>query len=220
MSEYIEGEWKDYEFKMVTTADADLVAKHVREHFLPEETMNKFLGWSEENAVDHDRLVYWALSHGMSFIVLHKETQELAGVNLLLKGQTAGDGLVEVKPESQICKTIFGFLATLDEVTHEAFRNNFDSNYAEIFITAVPNKFGGHGIATEMYRRSLEYLKAKGFKTVKSGFSSPGTRKIGAKLGFDEIGRLYYKAHTKENGEKSFPTAGDEDFMQEVAKSL
>jgi len=220
MTEHIVGEWKDFTFKMVTTADADMIAKHVRDHFLRGEAMNILLGWSDDNGEDHDRLVEWALKHNMSFVALHKDTQELAGINLILNGQSSGDG-IQVEPKSEICKKIFSVLSKADEVSAQAFRNNFDAdNYAEIFITSVDSKFGGKGLATEMYHRTLEYLKAKGFKAVKSGFSSPGTRAIGEKLGFSEIGRLYFKTHVNEKGEKTFPTAGDEDFVKEVAKTL
>jgi hypothetical protein len=42
---------------------------------------------------------------------------------------------------------------------------------------------------TEIYRRSFELLRAKGYPAAESYFTSPFTRKVAVKFGFEELAR-------------------------------
>lgn len=72
------GEWKNFTFEMATENDAKEIYENVRNYFLVDETMNKHLGWCEDNAKDHEKMVDIALKHGLSFLVRDKETGEVS----------------------------------------------------------------------------------------------------------------------------------------------
>jgi len=67
----------------------------------------------------------------------------------------------------------------------EKMSNLYDAfgveEYAEFFVASCDAKYRRRGITTEMYRRNLEFLRAEGFKLVKSIFTSPFTRSIVSK---------------------------------------
>lgn len=66
------------------------------------------------------------------------------------------------------------------------------TRYADMFGLCVNPKFREMGLATEMYKRGLSYLKARGFEIVKCGFISPYSRKAGLKHGYKEFTRRYF----------------------------
>jgi len=82
--------------------------------------------------------------------------------------------------------------------------------YADLTVASVDPQFRGLGLATEMYKRTLELLKSKRIPVAKSSFSSPYTRKIAQKFGFEQIRRDYFKDFRDENGEKFFHNADDQ----------
>ena len=81
----------------------------------------------------------------------------------------------------------------LKESTESALESEFKcDHYAEISWTSVHPNWFGHGIATEMIERTLQLLKAKGYPVVTADFSHAGTKRIGQKLGFEELRRYYF----------------------------
>jgi len=73
----VEGDWKNFVFKLGTDSDGPEISQNIRDEFLRSETMNAYLGWSEDNAADHDKMVQLALSHGLSLIIRDKLTGEV-----------------------------------------------------------------------------------------------------------------------------------------------
>ena len=65
------------------------------------------------------------------------------------------------------------------------------SRCAELLLTCVDRKYRNQGLGTEMFRRSLSMLKQRGFPMAKGIFSSPISRRIGEKIGFEELARSY-----------------------------
>lgn len=79
--------------------------------------------------------------------------------------------------------------------------------YADFLMTSVDPEFQRQGLVTEIYKRSIALLRAKGYPVCKSVFSSPFTRKAATNLGFQEHSRLYFLDHKNEQGELILPNA-------------
>ena len=117
---------------------------------------------------------------------------------------------------AKILKCIARVIAEADETLQRDYPCPF---FAEIFITSIPEKYGGCGLAKEMYRRMLPFIKSRGFSVIRSTFTSPKTRSIAKKLGFKEMHRIYLKNQLDEDGKKLFPTAGngEQEFINDTA---
>jgi len=129
--------------------------------------------------------------------------------------------------ETQRCNTsiniekIIKFIDPIETATKDIFQRDFKCDFfAEIYISSVTPKFRMRGLATEMYVRTIPYLRGKGFSVLRSIFTSAGTQTIGSKLGFTELGRSYFKDGVDENGVKLFPNAGEHEFANEIAYIL
>jgi predicted acetyltransferase len=94
--------------------------------------------------------------------------------------------------------------------------------YAEFFIASCDPKYRRLGLTTEMYRRNLEFLTAEGFQLAKSTFTSPYTRSIVSKFGFEEVCRLDYHEFVDEEGQMVFnpDELSDEHFAAVMVKEL
>lgn len=108
-------------------------------------------------------------------------------------------------------KKIWPFLHKLDEDSN-IFKLYPDLDcYVELFMASVDRRFRGQGLATEMYEGAVHFLKARGFRLVKSCFTSPFTQRIGKNLGFRELTRRYFRDYLDENGKVVFTNAGEKD---------
>lgn len=78
--------------------------------------------------------------------------------------------------------------------------------YAEFFLVSTTPKYRNQGASKELYRRSLDFLRAEGFKVAKVFLSSPWTVAGTKSLGFEELGSLSYETvRWSESGELIFP---------------
>jgi len=93
-------------------------------------------------------------------------------------------------------------------------------HYAELLIASVDPEFRERGLATEMYRRTLTLLRSRGYPVAESCFTSPITRKVAAKFGFEELVRRYFKDFEDVNGAKFIDNAGEDQFAALMAISL
>ncbi|ODM88350.1 Dopamine N-acetyltransferase [Orchesella cincta] len=75
------------------------------------------------------------------------------------------------------------------------------TEYADMFGLTVDEKYRRRGLATEMYRRGLNYLQRRGIKIVKCSFISPFTRRAGHKHGYKEHQRRYFHDCKNKEGE-------------------
>ncbi len=102
----------------------------------------------------------------------------------------------------------------LDKVAEAAgiFREypNIDQ-YAEIFMVSVSSEYRGQGLAGAMYEGAIRLLQGKGFKVLKSCFTSPYTARIGQKMGFKELAKAKFNEYKDETGEIIFPDARDDE---------
>lgn len=94
------------------------------------------------------------------------------------------------------------------------FFTRFGVDEVANFVTAsTSRKYRGHGLASEMYRRSITFLRARGYKYVKSVITSPYTRKALVNLRFQEGAKIYFKDFKGETGQPMFPDLSDDDFV-------
>lgn len=93
------------------------------------------------------------------------------------------------------------------------------SHCAKLLLTSISREYRQNGLGTEMYKRSIEFLRRKGFGMVKGSFCYPETINIVDKLGFQELARLYIKDFRDENGICLFPEANSE-FVALMALKL
>lgn len=91
---------------------------------------------------------------------------------------------------------------------------------ATLVSVSVDREFRRQGLATEMYRRSLAMLKAKGYSVVEGYFSSPHSRKIASKLGFQLLTESYIGQYENSQGELVFPDAKPDDYVSLMTLKL
>lgn len=91
---------------------------------------------------------------------------------------------------------------------------------ATLVSVSVEQEFRRQGLATEMYKRSLAMLKAKGYVAVEGYFSSPHARKIATKLGFHQLAISYIGQYEDSQGELVFPDAKPDDFVSLMTLKL
>lgn len=87
------------------------------------------------------------------------------------------------------------------------------TKYADMFGLCVDEKYRQRGLATEMYKRGLDYLQRRGFKIVKCSFISPYTRRAGHNHGYKEFNRRYFHDCKDEEGNILNPNSDPTDFI-------
>jgi GNAT superfamily N-acetyltransferase len=114
----------------------------------------------------------------------------------------------ELVPTSPLTKIVRTFIISL-ETKVDVFKEYGVNHFADILIISTGQDYRGQGLATEMYRRAISLLTAMGYSLVTSCFSNPISRKLGVKLGFQEIARSYFDEmkESLEKERKKDPTA-------------
>ena len=115
-----------------------------------------------------------------------------------VKGEEEPD--IEWTPKIQV---VLKFVQLLNERCNLFERFGVD-HYGDFWVASVDPEFRQKGLATEMYRRSLALLKAKGYPVCKSVFSSPYTRRAVRNLGFEELDKMYMLDMKNEKGDAFF----------------
>jgi len=85
--------------------------------------------------------------------------------------------------------------------------------FAEILYTSVDPAFRSQGLATEIFRRSINHFKASGFSVCMSEFTGPMTRRIGERFGFVEVAKLNFRDFRDAEGNQVLPNANEEEFI-------
>ncbi|CAG7833343.1 unnamed protein product [Allacma fusca] len=215
MAHLVEGDWKRFTFKVIEKPDYAPVLKHLEENFHQDEPLSIIVGSSELKFKDLERFTTPALDDGLSIVALDKETGKIAGVRL-----TTREGKNSHK-EPFLCEsdeqgTIFNFLDSAQK-TINIFEEYGLDEYADFAMASVAREFRGEGLATELYERSLKLLRHLGFKLVKSTFTSPYTRKIGTKYGFEELARKYFRELQNTRGDYLCPNADDNEYVWRIS---
>jgi len=196
----IEGEWGDFVIRIVEPLDIPAIQEHLKENFHKDEPVISLCPPVDDNYADFVNARVAVLlekyTH-LSFIALHKSTNEIAGCQLQFKwtkeeaesGRTPHYG----NPDEEIPQTrkIFNnVMAPFDKPKLDMFYRFEVDAVAWNFIASTAKKFRGQGLASEMYRRMVILLREENFKLTFSVFTSPYSRRCAEKLGFQETARI------------------------------
>jgi ribosomal protein S18 acetylase RimI-like enzyme len=211
MAEFVEGEWKNFVFKMGTPDKYPLIFEQLRSVFCRDEPLNKMAGYSEEFADDIERFAryYMDKNEGLTFYVEEKDTGKVAGVRIT-SSQKKGDPEPNFPINSDSAKRVLGVLGQVAD-GGSVFEKYGVDTYGYFLMTCVDPAFRGQGLVTEIYRRSIALLKAKGYPACASLFSSPFTRKAATNLGFDLLFNKKVLDCKDEAGNLLIPNAGEDD---------
>ncbi|CAG7727827.1 unnamed protein product [Allacma fusca] len=214
----VEGDWKNFTFRMISEADIPEVCEHLRENFYPDEPVSGKIGHSDLKFDEFDMAACKQLSSNMCFAAFDKETGKIAAIRTITR-RKKGDDFISVEFVSPEMRSAIRFFTETDNKCN--IFETFDiDEYADLRIQCVGRQFRGKGLATEMYTRALAFLKQSGFLVAKSVFTSPYTRKAASNLGFVELARKYFREITDENGALVCPDAGDNEFVAVMALKL
>jgi len=211
MVEFVEGEWKNFVFKMATPETYPLILANLRKVFYRDEPLCKLAGYSEEFADEIDKFVLYSLNKhdGLTFYAEEKGTGKVAGVRV-----TSIKRKGDPEPDLDIsCPAVLRVIEVLDQVSanSDVFGKYGVDHYGYFVMTCINEEFRGQGLVTEIYKRSIAMLRAKGFPACCSLFSSPFTRKAAANLKFEEIYSKKFIDCKNKKGEPLFPNAGPEE---------
>jgi len=219
----VEGDWKEYQFKMVTPEDIPRVLEVLRKFFYPYETLTTSLLSNpeefEEMAKDFEPTVRAALKDNISFFVEHKESKTVAGVRVLSivkRGHHEEDPPILYPPD----KIVVGCLTQVTKAADIFTAFPDVDKYVDLVMTVTDPTFRGQGLATEMYRRAMDLVKALGIPLCKSVLTSPFTMKACRNLKFVECSKLFLQDYKDENGVQYFPDAKPDQFITVVAKRI
>ncbi|OXA59312.1 uncharacterized protein LOC118434536 [Folsomia candida] len=209
----VEGPWKeDYLIKRILPEDLSRVLEHVRTHFLQDEpTCNLLLTQRRRRRREKEgcsnntdqllfeeeiqSLVRIVVRDELSFLVEDVNTGELAAIRITYRSTKATDFPIFSSP----CMKELFRLTNLLEKEANLFEKFGVGEIARFFIASCTPKYRRRGITTELYRRSLIFLKASGFRLAESMFTNPFTRCCAVKFGFQEVVRIEYKDYRNEN---------------------
>jgi hypothetical protein len=82
MAKSVEGDWKDFTFKMITPKDYPGVLAHLWNNFYLDELCNKHMGQSEDKNNDMDDIAKLYLQQNLSFMAVHRNTNKVHTVIL------------------------------------------------------------------------------------------------------------------------------------------
>ncbi|ODM87947.1 Dopamine N-acetyltransferase [Orchesella cincta] len=174
------------------------------------------VGYDPQFPDDWNQLFIRMMNRGtnMSYVAIDIETGEVAAcrmVDLVQKGVVTDlNGIPPFKDKKNIdiidlCRDICkGW---------DLFEDFNITEYADMFGLVVDEKYRRRGLATEMYRRGLNYLQRRGIKIVKCSFTSPFTRRAGHKHGYTEKQRRFFHDCKNKEGEILNPNSDPANFF-------
>jgi len=80
MKELVEGTWKNYKFELCPPTDMaviDEVCQHMRENYMKDGVLYKYLEWTENTGHHSDIIVQRIIAQGLSFLVRDTENGEV-----------------------------------------------------------------------------------------------------------------------------------------------
>jgi len=207
----VEGDWNEFTFKIIRKEDYPKVLEHLNNTFYRDEPHLKHFGYTEETALDLDKLVLGALEQNdfLSFCAIEKETGKIAGVRITFKA-SKNDPESTTKFDSFPVNFLMKLLTQMAEKANIFDRYNADS-YGTLLMASVDPEFRERGLVTEMYKRTIQLLRSLNFVAAETICSNPITRNVTAKLGFEELCRIYFHEYVDEEGKRILPKANDDE---------
>ncbi|CAG7829192.1 unnamed protein product [Allacma fusca] len=210
MAEFVEGDWGEFAFKMIDQSMAPAVMQHLRKNFYLDEPLLKLIGLSELAASELDAVATRILEDNLSFAAIEKNTGKIAGVRVT--GRPKKGHKASVNIQSREFQMVSKFLGSVEKQV-DLFDTFGVEEYADLHFASIDKDFRGQGLASEMYNRAISLLKGLNFKLAKSSFTSPFTRKISTKLGFEQIAIKYFREIEDENGTYPYSHLPNDEFV-------
>jgi ribosomal protein S18 acetylase RimI-like enzyme len=137
---------------------------------------------------------------------------QIAGVRIfgISKGGEEELGELVSLIKSPVMKAMIPNILTLLEAADTKNRLDVES-YGDFLFVSVDRNFRGQGLATEMYQRAIDVLKAERCPAAQSIFTSPHSQRIARNLGFKELSRMKLKDYKTPEGDSLFPNATDDE---------
>ncbi|ODM97588.1 Dopamine N-acetyltransferase, partial [Orchesella cincta] len=198
----VEGPWGRYTFRKVRPEDWDKVIRHIQDYFLRDEPTSKLLGYTDEYGEEFAVLVRRLFLDDLSFWVEDNETGEVAAVRVTYRHHK-DTNFDDIPMNSRSMK----YMCKVDDMCLD--RSDLFEKYnleecADFFAASCAPNHRNRGIISEMYKRSVAFLKAEGFKLAKGILTSPYTRTAARNLGFVEASRVEFSEVKEEDGTPVF----------------
>ncbi|CAL8134424.1 unnamed protein product [Orchesella dallaii] len=220
MTEHVEGEWKNFVFRMAKPSDYPSILEHLWTNFFPDEPLGRHIGQEETMRQDFYANVSAALPENLSFIAVDKANGMIAGVRITVINRK---GEHEELPPNTHRKSlaIRNILMKLSEDAKVFERFPEIEHYADFFMVSVGRDYRGYGLASEIYDRTYKMLQAMKVPLIKCVFTSPYTQRIARKTGFEEVARMKISDWKYEdNGELCAPNAGEDEVAIAMIKNM
>ncbi|ODN06371.1 Dopamine N-acetyltransferase [Orchesella cincta] len=206
-----ESTWKEFTFKFIELSDYQSVLTHLKNNFYIEEPVNKACGFTPEREHDYNTRMTDMLNRYQKHlaVVPTNEPNWIIAV-LITNFHDLKNPLPSFEPRSPITTKFLHVLEQMESTfnIHETYGI---SNFPELAILSVEKEFRGKGLATELFRRTISQLFSEGFPLIYSEFSNPISRKVGKRLGFEEVRRFYFKDFTMPDGSQVFKNEEEQD---------
>ncbi|CAL8134422.1 unnamed protein product [Orchesella dallaii] len=219
MSEQVEGEWKNFVFRMALPSDHPAILTHIHKSYIPDEPLGKHIGREEAMSEDFNANVQAALDKNLTFMAIDKLKNKIAGVRLIsirYKNEN-------IKPPPNTHKkslAIRNILSKISDCADIFQRYPEIDHYADFILVSVDKEYRGCGLASEIYERAYKMLKAMKIPLIKCIFTNPYTEKIAVKTGFQEVARIRIQDWKYDDGKPCAPNATDEDWVVVMVKEL
>ncbi|ODM93378.1 Dopamine N-acetyltransferase [Orchesella cincta] len=198
--------FENFSFKFIEPHEYEAVLKVLEGHLY--QCMEP-MGYKAEMAEDWNGFFKAMLHRGdnLSYMAVDTETGQIASIRMVdhaRKGKTADFPPMKHKANvesMEICEKL---------CENENLYEKYDiTEYGDMFGLVTVSDYRQRGLAGEMYRRGLHFLKKRGFKIVKCGFVSPFTRRAGKKHGYKEFARRRFLECIGSDGKILNPNADD-----------
>ncbi|CAL8142339.1 unnamed protein product [Orchesella dallaii] len=196
--------FENFTFKFIEPNEYDAVVKILEKYlYICMEPM----GYKPEMAEDWNNFFYAMLNrgHNLSYMAVDSLTGQIASIRMVdLARKDKTNDFPPMKHKAniesmQICEDL-----CKDEDLYGKYNI---TEFADMFGLTTTEDYRKRGLASEMYRRGLNFLKNRGFKIVKCGFVSPFTRKAGKRHGYKEFARCRFLDCRGSDGEILNPNA-------------
>jgi len=139
---------------------------------------------------------------------------QIAGVRITyIQTKKLDETLANLNFKTDQMRNMNRIMGTVNREANLYERYGIDS-FVNFFTACVDPIYRGQGIATEMYERALRAVRAnKDYYYVKSNLTSPYTRRICDKFGFEELSRAYFNDFKDDDGNNILIGRGDDEFV-------
>jgi len=196
-SSNIEGPFKTFNIHIIGLGDKQRVINFFRDHFLEDEPTMRLLGRSPDLEEDMGAMVDKMLDEKLSLMAVSDGDNKVAGVWI-----SYHDTDIEEASSPKARK----YLKMLEDAEKLVdFDKEFGTtDFCTMFAVCVAPSFRRQGLASELCKRSLALFLERGVQHAVVKCTSPLTRSMMTRLGFEPLSTLTYDKLKDEEGARMF----------------